>query len=158
VSTTTVTQHLDAPIDAVFAAVGDPATIARLSPELQRITWLDGAGGPAVGARYRGINRNGPFLWATVSTITAFDPPHVVAHEVGFLGRTFSRWRYELSAAPDGGTTVTASTDDLRPAWFARVSVLGTGVVDRPARNRDNLAATLRALADQLESRSAGSA
>ena len=156
-STTTVTHHLDAPIDEVFAAVGDPATVARLSPELQRVTFLDGAAGPAAGVRYRGINRNGPFVWSTVSTITTFDPPHAVAHEVGFLGRTFSRWRYELTAA-DGGTTVTASTDDLRPGWFARVSVLGTGVTDRPARNRDNLAATLQALAEQLQGRGSGSA
>lgn len=157
-STTTVTRHVDAPIEQVFAAVGDPATIARLSPELQRVSWLDGAEGPAAGVRYRGVNRNGPFVWSTVSTITAWDPPHVVAHEVGFLGRTFSRWRYELHAGDDGGTTVVASTDDLRPGWFAKVSVLGTGVVDRPARNRDNLAATLQALAAQLESDGAGSA
>lgn len=156
-STTTVTHHLDAPIEQVFAAVGDPATIARYSPELQRVSWLDGAHGPAVGARYRGVNRNGPFVWSTVSTITAWEPPHVVAHEVGFLGRVFSRWRYELTAA-DGGTTVVAATDDLRPGWFATISVLGTGVVDRPARNRDNLAATLRALAAQLDGDGAGRA
>lgn len=156
-STTTVTRHVDAPIGQVFAAVGDPATIARYSPELQRVSWLDGADGPDVGVRYRGVNRNGPFVWSTVSTITAWEPPHVVAHEVGFLGRTFSRWRYELTAT-DGGTTVVASTDDLRPAWFAKVSVLGTGVADRPARNRDNLTATLQALATQLESDGAGTA
>lgn len=148
-STTTVTRHLSAPPGRVFDVLADPAAVAALSPELQAVRWLDGATGPAVGARYRGTNRNGVFRWSTVATITAHDPPTHLAHEVGFLGRTFSRWRYEL-AEVDGGTTVTAATDDLRPGWFARVSVLGTGVVDRPARNRANLEATLDALARQL--------
>lgn len=156
-STTTVERHLPAPPEAVFALVSDPEAIAALSPELQRIAWLGDATGPALGARYRGVNRNGVFRWSTVSTITALDPPRCVEHEVGFLGRTFSRWRYELEAV-DGGTRVVASTDDLRPGWFAKVSVLGTGVVDRPARNRDNLAATLQTLAEQLESDGAGAA
>lgn len=148
--TVSVDRSLAASPEEVFAVVADPTAIAELSPELQGVRWLDGATGPELGARYRGVNRNGIFRWSTVSTITELDPPRTIAHDVGLLGRTFSRWRYDLE--PDGdGTRITASTIDLRPGWFARVSVVGTGVADRTERNRQNLAATLDALAGRLE-------
>lgn len=149
-SPVTVERHVAAPIEDVFAVVGDPVAVARCSPELQRIRWLDGARGPAVGARFAGTNRHGPFRWTTRCTITAYDPPRRSAHDVAFLGRVMARWTFELEAEGDG-TRVRQVAEDLRPAWFARLSVLGTGVADRPAANRANVARTLDAVARQLE-------
>jgi carbon monoxide dehydrogenase subunit G len=59
----------------VWELVTDIGLPARLSPELQRVEWLDGATTAAVGARFAGFNRN-PRIgeWRTVSEIVEFDP------------------------------------------------------------------------------------
>jgi len=55
-----VTVHMDASPEAVRALVSDVTQIGRYSPETFEAEWLDGATGPAVGARFRGhVKRNG---------------------------------------------------------------------------------------------------
>ena len=41
-----------APPDAVYAVVADVTRMPELSPEVTECRWLDGATGPAVGARF----------------------------------------------------------------------------------------------------------
>ena len=55
-----VTVHMDAPPETVWALVSDVTKIGQFSPETFEAEWLDGATGPAVGARFRGhVRRNG---------------------------------------------------------------------------------------------------
>ena len=55
-----VTVHMDAPPEKVWALVSDVTKTGRYSPETFEAEWLDGADRPAVGARFRGhVKRNG---------------------------------------------------------------------------------------------------
>ena len=63
-----VTVHMNAPPDDVWALVSDVTRIGSYSPETFEAEWLDGASGPAVGAKFRGhVKRNGkgPIYWTT---------------------------------------------------------------------------------------------
>ena len=62
-----------APCDKVWGMVSDVTRMGQWSPETVSGEWLDGAGGPAVGARFRGRNkRRGP--WTTTSRVTSATP------------------------------------------------------------------------------------
>ena len=49
-----VTVPMDAPADEVWNIVADVRNTGRFSPEVIEAEWLDGATGPALGARFRG--------------------------------------------------------------------------------------------------------
>jgi uncharacterized protein YndB with AHSA1/START domain len=104
-----VTVHIDAPPERVWELVSDVTRIGDFSPETFEAQWLDGALGPAVGARFRGhVKRNQwgwlPAYWTTC-TVVASEPGKEFAFEVA--GGT-NTWRYHLE--PSGaGTDVTES-------------------------------------------------
>ncbi|MFF1483489.1 SRPBCC family protein [Streptomyces sp. NPDC058319] len=104
----------------VWQLVTDIHLPARLSPELQRVEWLDGADRPALGARFEGHNSN-PLAgdWRTVSHVVELDERRVFAWAVTDpdgrygapapdLAQALAFWRYELEA-DDGGTLLRQS-------------------------------------------------
>ena len=71
-----VTIHMNATPEQVWALVSDVTRIGEFSPETFEAEWLDGATGPAVGARFRGhVKRNekGPIYWSTCE-VTVCEP------------------------------------------------------------------------------------
>jgi uncharacterized protein YndB with AHSA1/START domain len=106
-----VTVHIDAPPENVWEVVSDVTRVGEFSPETFEAEWLDGAIGPATGARFRGhVRRNGrgPVYWTTC-VITVCEPGREFAFAVGGLGsKAVNTWRYRLASA-DGGTDVTES-------------------------------------------------
>ncbi len=106
-----VTVHMAAPADRVWDLVSDVTRIGEFSPETFEAEWLDGARGPAAGARFRGhVRRNGrgPVYW-TVCTVTSCVPGRDFAFTVAAPGgRTVTSWRYQLEPSA-GGTDVTES-------------------------------------------------
>src|SRR4051794_15345961 len=103
-----VTVHMDAPPEKVWALVSDVTNTERFSPETFEAEWLDGATGPEVGAKFRGhVKRNGrgPTYWTTCRVV-ASEPGREVAFQVE--PRALNTWRYVLEPA-DGGTDVTES-------------------------------------------------
>ncbi|HZN16249.1 MAG TPA: SRPBCC family protein, partial [Acidimicrobiales bacterium] len=67
-----VTVHMDASPEQVWDLVSDVTKIGRYSPETFEAEWLDGATGPAVGAKFRGhVKRNGigPVYWTTCTVV-----------------------------------------------------------------------------------------
>ncbi|MFD5466479.1 SRPBCC family protein [Kitasatospora sp. NPDC127059] len=104
-------------LERVWALVTDIGLSARFSPELQRAQWLDGADGPAPGARFEGYNsRAGMPDWRTVSEVLELAEHRAFAWAVmdadGRYGDpvaepagALARWRFDL-AAEDGGTRV----------------------------------------------------
>jgi uncharacterized protein YndB with AHSA1/START domain len=104
-----VTVHIDAPPEAVWALVSDVTRIGEFSPETFEAEWLDGATGPEVGARFRGHvkrNQKGPTYWAEC-TVTKVEPNQVFEFGVGPKGKAINTWGYELAPADGGGTDVT---------------------------------------------------
>ena len=100
-----------APPSDVWDLVADITRIGEFSPETFEAEWIDGADGPAAGARFRGhVRRNGrgPVYWTTC-TVIASEPGREFAFTVaGPGGRTLNTWRYELRPGAEG-TDVTES-------------------------------------------------
>ncbi|MGH9050843.1 MAG: SRPBCC family protein [Acidimicrobiia bacterium] len=48
-----VSLHVDAPPEKLYELVSDVTRMGEWSPECRRCEWIDGATGPAVGARCR---------------------------------------------------------------------------------------------------------
>jgi uncharacterized protein YndB with AHSA1/START domain len=127
-----VTLHVDAPPEAVWRLVTDVTRMGQWSPECRKCVWLGGAGGAAVGAKFRGTNRHGPVQWRTTCTVVAADEPSHFAFEVD---RSHMRWGYRFE--PDGGgTKVTEYRDHLGEVSAFTRFVQRSGMI---GRNRESL-------------------
>lgn len=116
-----VTVHMNATPDEVWALISDVTRVGEFSPETFEAQWLDGATGPELGARFRGhVNRNnkGVKYWTTCRVVGC-EPGRTFAFAVEFGGKAANTWRYELTPA-DGGTDVTESYA-LTPTIGARL-------------------------------------
>jgi uncharacterized protein YndB with AHSA1/START domain len=105
-----VTVHIDAPPEKVWALVSDVTRIGEFSPETFEAEWLDGATGPAVGAKFRGHvkrNQKGPVYWTTC-TVLECEPGREFAFGVGPSDEPLNVWRFHLEPA-NGGTDATES-------------------------------------------------
>jgi ligand-binding SRPBCC domain-containing protein len=103
-----VTVHVEAPPEQVWELVSDVTNTGRFSPETFEAEWLDGATGPAVGARFRGhVKRNGrgPTYW-TKCTVTVCEPGQEFTFVVGTVERHPMTWGYRFVPA-GSGTDVT---------------------------------------------------
>ncbi|KUL21241.1 SRPBCC family protein [Streptomyces regalis] len=102
--TVEVRAWVDAPPDRVWRIVSDVTLMPGMSEELQSVEWLDGAAGPAVGARFVGRSRHEDFgEWETTSHIIECEPPRVLAWAVADPSRPSAVWRFGLQPK-DGGT------------------------------------------------------
>src|ERR1700742_3127823 len=113
-----------APPQKVWDLVRDVTRIGSYSPETFKAEGIEGAPGPAVGARFRGhVKRNGvgPVYW-TNCTVSACEPGRAFAFGVGAPGKkVLTVWRYDIVPA-EGGSDVTESftltpTFGLRLYW-----------------------------------------
>lgn len=148
-----VTVHMNASPEAVWNLVSDVTRIGSYSPETFEAEWLDGATGPAVGARFRGhVKRNekGPTYWTKCRVITS-DPGKEFTFGVETAGKVLNTWGYKLK--PSGnGTDVTESfqltkTLPMRLYW----AVLGWA---RGRRDRNDMRTTLERIKAEVESTS----
>lgn len=134
-----------APAEDIWALVSDITRTGEWSPENTGGVWLDGATGPAVGARFKGSNKRGRSRWATTCRVTAADPGREFAFVTGRATKPETAWRYVLEPAGDGDTTVTESFELVKPLgpfsnFLTRVT---TGVRDRRADLEENVHASL---------------
>jgi uncharacterized protein YndB with AHSA1/START domain len=133
------TIHVDAPSEQVYAMVSDVTRMGEWSPETYRCEWLDGATGPAVGARFRGRNRSSgllrvPVRWSTTPRVTAADPGREFAFVTNALlgSSDMTKWTYRFEPAPGGGTEVTESFEMMQDLpWYIRLGELAMGQRDR---------------------------
>ncbi len=107
--------YIEAPPERVWVLVSDIALMPGLSAELQEVTWLGEATGPAVGHRFTGRNANAyRGTWETVSTIVECDAPRRFTWAVGDPGHPMATWRFTLR--PDGAGTVLEQWARMGPA------------------------------------------
>lgn len=107
-----VTVTMAAPALQIWELIADVRNTGKFSPETFEAEWLDGATGPALGARFRGhVRRNeiGPVYWTTCR-VTACDPGREFGFEVLAGGRPVNNWHYRLT--PSG--SVTEVTESFR--------------------------------------------
>ncbi|VEG55309.1 cyclasedehydrase superfamily protein [Mycolicibacterium aurum] len=105
-----VTVSMAAPPERIWDLIADVRSIGTFSPETFEAEWLDGATGPALGARFRGhVRRNeiGPVYW-TPCRVTACEPGREFGFEVLLGDRAVNNWHYSLTPTATG-TDVTES-------------------------------------------------
>ncbi len=150
-----VTVHMTAPPERVWGLVSDVTRIGSYSPETYEAKWIEGAAGPAVGAKFQGhVKRNarGPVYWTTC-TVTASEPGQTFEFGVGNdPAKPLNVWRYDIVASGDG-CDVTESftltpTRGLRLYW----TLMGWA---RGKTNRDGMRATLERIRDDAEGQQA---
>ena len=141
-----VTIHINAPAPDVFALVSDVTRMGEWSPETTGCEWVDGATGPALGAKFRGTNKLWFYKWSTTPTVTSFEPSRLFAFDAGG-----TVWTYSFTES-NGGVSVTES--------FRVISRLD--VVYTVAQRRNSLIKgmqkTLANLKQAAEARRSGSA
>lgn len=138
--------RVQAPAQRVWELVSDLPAMGALSPENTGGTWRGGATGPALGARFRGSNRNGVRRWSTSVRVVSCQPPEAFAFDVSFAGIPVARWAYDVHDEGGDTCTVTETWLDRRPGWFRGPAGITTGVRDREAHTQGNLERTLAAL------------
>jgi len=117
-----------APPADVYAVISDVTRTPELSPEILHCAWLDGATGPAVGARFVATNRAGRMTWKNRPVVVTADPGRefAFARTEAFAGTV--EWRYRLEPVA-GGTRVTESYEVTRPitviGWFIIRGIAG---------------------------------
>ena len=105
-----VTVHMDASPERVWELVSDVTRIGEFSPETFEAEWLEGATGPAVGAKFRGhVKRNGkgPIYWVTC-TVLVSEPGREFTFGTAGNPEPLNVWSYRLEPNGDG-TDVTES-------------------------------------------------
>jgi len=125
--------------------ISDLPRMGEWSPENRGGEWMEGAIGPAVGAKFKGRNkRKGG--WSTKVTVTVAEPGREFAFMVG-KGDTLWRYRFEPSG---GGADVVESFEIVKvPGAIARsLTKVGTGVAweDREDDMAAGMEETLRRL------------
>lgn len=151
-----VTVHMDAPAERIWELVSDVTRIGRYSPETFEAEWLDGATGPAVGARFRGhVKRNGkgPIYWTTC-TVLESEPGRSFVFGVGSPDKPLNTWRYHLEPAGEG-TDVTESFA-LAPVALLRLYWALFGWT-RGKTNRNGMRTTLERIKAEVEEAPEGS-
>jgi uncharacterized membrane protein len=94
---------IDAPPARVWELVSDIELMPAMSSELQSVEWLDGADGPALGARFTGRSRHEAMgEWETTSHVIEFDPEQTFGWAVGDPAEPAAVWRFRLEPKDSG--------------------------------------------------------
>lgn len=143
-----------APPELVYAIVSDVENLPDWAAETSKCTWLGGATGPAVGAKFRGVNKHKGRIWAMGCVVTDADPGKRFAFRVGLVGVPTSRWSYDIEPTGDG-CRVTESTRRISPKIPTAAVNLLLGIKDRDKHNQANIEKTLAQLKEYAEKRAA---
>lgn len=148
--TGSVTEWIDAPVEAVWDLISDVTRIGEFSPETFEAKWTRGATGPAVGAQFAGhVKRNGvgPTYWSPCR-VTVCEPGEAFEFSVGPDNVTINNWGYRLQPK-DGGTEVTEYFR-LEPSLPVRLYWLVAGRL-RGRTNERGMRTTLQRMKQALE-------
>ena len=101
--TTEAVQRLSCGIDTAWRYVTDITLPLHNSPELQAVEWLDGADRVAVGARFKGRNRNDMLgEWETVCEVVEVEPGRRWVYNMVTSGGVGATWGFEVEPSTDG--------------------------------------------------------
>jgi hypothetical protein len=111
---------------SIYDLVADMPRMGEWSPECQQVEWVQGAVGPAVGARFIGHNRGGPkglLRWSRRGRVLVAEPGREFAFVTEEGGKESTIWRYQLELR-EGGTRVTESYQVKSiPVWARLVDI-----------------------------------
>lgn len=145
-----VEKEIGAPPEVVWPMIADVTRMGEWSPESGNGQWRDGASGPAVGARFKVLNRNRWHRWSVISEVVVCEPDRVFSFEPRFRGKPYCTWTYEVEARCEG-SVVRECWADKRGRFLIVLGMIATGVRDRTPHNRSTMVATLDRLAAAAE-------
>jgi hypothetical protein len=141
-----VSRVVAATPERMYELVSDLPRMGEWSPENDGGSWVKGASGPVVGAKFEGANHLGKRKWKTMAVVTAAVPGREFAFDVTAAGVQVAGWGFTFEPVDDG-TKVTHFWDDHRSAVITKLTGLALGVKDRASHNRTNMEAMLDRLA-----------
>ena len=141
-----VSVEINAPVEKVWAMVTDLPRMGEWSPENQGGEWAKGATGPAVGAAFKGRNKNGKKKWGTNVVVNACDAPKKFSFGLMVNSKNWCDWVYEIEPTATG-CRVTHSWIDHRGSVARFLGKVVSGVADRATHNKKNMEVTLQNLA-----------
>ena len=152
-TTDSVERYIEASPESLYALISDVTRTPEYSPEIRRCTWIGGAAGPAVGARFKAINTagRGP-AWPNKPVVLTADPGKEFAFSRTEVGGGTVVWRYTFT--PEGtGTRVTESYEVTDPVnalgWFIIDTLYG--LKDRRSDLRTGMTTSLERIAAIVE-------
>ncbi len=136
----------------VWALVTDLNAVGQWSPEYSGGEWIDGASGPAVGARFKGHNKREEREWESESVVTECDSERAFAWAVGRdPGNSGASWRFDLT--PEGSGTRVRQQVIIGPGPSGLTAVIEQLphleekiIANRQAEHSRNMQATLQGL------------
>ena len=145
-----VSVDINAPADKVWSMVTDLPRKGEWSPENQGGEWAKGATGVAVGAVFKGTNKNGKKQWSTSVKVNQCDAPRKFSFGLMLLGKNWCDWIYEIEPTATG-CRVTHSWVDHRTPLAGTLGKWASGVADRATHNKANMEVTLANLKKAAE-------
>jgi hypothetical protein len=156
-TTDSASRYIEATPEALYTLISDVTRTPEYSPEVVKCTWIKGATGPAVGARFKAINHAGRVPdWPNKPIVTVTEPGRLFAFERTEVGGGTIEWRYVFEAQGTG-TLVTESYTVLKNVnalgWFI-IDTLA-GLKDRQTDLQTGMTISLERIAAIVESKSA---
>jgi len=142
---------VQAPADRVWGLVSDLPAMGELSPENTGGRWRGGATEPAIGVRFKGVNRQGKRRWSTDVTVTDCEPGRRFAFAVKFAALPIATWSYDVQPTGDAACRVTETWQDDRGRLASQLGGRHTGVKDRAAFTATSIEQTLARLKERAE-------
>jgi Polyketide cyclase / dehydrase and lipid transport len=137
---------IEAAPEVVYDLVAELTRMGEWSPECDSVEWTDGATGPAVGARFVGHNRGGPFKllrWSRAGRVLVANRAREFAFATEEGGREGVIWRYQFDAVADATRVTESYQVESIPVW-ARV-------LDVPTNRAKKLQAGMRYTLEHLK-------
>lgn len=151
-TTDTVERTIQASPGALYDIVSDVTRTPEMSPEVARCTWVGGATGPAVGARFRAVNHLNRYTWPNWPVVVTADPGREFAFtRTEPLAGTLE-WRYRFVTEGAATRVIESYTVTREPTrFFFWVLEHGGGIKDRAGDMHRGMTATLERLAGIAE-------
>lgn len=153
-----VCRSVAAPPRKVWALVSDITRVGDWGGECVHAEWIDGADGPAVGARFRGRQVRRGREWTSVSVVIEAQPGVSFAWAVGDPQHASATWRYQLAADDVSGGTILRYCAVMGPGPSGLSDAIAQAperedsiIADRLNEHERNMKATLEAIKQAAE-------
>jgi ligand-binding SRPBCC domain-containing protein len=148
-----VERFIQASPESLYDLISDVTRTPERTPDVASCEWIDGATGPAVGARFKSINSlgRGP-KWSNKPVVTVADPGREFSftRTEPFAGTIL--WRHQF--VPEGtGTRMIESYEVIKPVTIVGWFIIDTlyGMKDRRSELRASMEQSLERVAELVE-------
>jgi len=152
-TTDAVDRYIEASPEALYDLVSDVTRTPERTPDIVSCEWLDGATGPAVGVRFKSINKQGRGPnWSNKPVVTVADRGEEFSftRSEPFAGTIL--WRHRF-VAEGTGTRMYESYEVIEPIRLMGWFIIDTlyGMKDRRTDLRESMIRSMDRVAELVE-------